>query len=158
MCPLQGAALGLFALRESSHPTSSRSPYPHDSLQQDTYEGRARARALITGRKLVGGPIATEGSIKVEPGSSRVTRPKKRVRLLPPSSSSSPVSNDTPPPSSSTTHLPSTSRTSSSTDDSALAIALAIRDAVVAAVEAFDQALEEQGLLSKAQGKRRARD
>ncbi|KIK20233.1 hypothetical protein PISMIDRAFT_13126 [Pisolithus microcarpus 441] len=82
----------------------------------------------------------------------------KQVHLLPPSSSSSPVSNETPPPSSSTTHLPLTSRTSSSTDDSALAIALAIQDTVVAAIEAFDQALEEQGLSSKAQGKHRARD
>lgn len=126
------------------------------ALQQDNFEGRARARALIAGCKVVEGQSAAEVPIKLEPGSSRVTRPKKRVRLLPPSSSNSPASNDTPPPS--TSRFPSTSRTSSTSDDSALAIALAIRGAVLAAVEAFDRALEEQGLSKKVLGKRRTRD
>ncbi|KAI5992684.1 hypothetical protein EDD15DRAFT_2367958 [Pisolithus albus] len=116
----------------------------------DTFEGRARAKALITGRKLVGGQPSTDASIKSEPGPSRVTWPRKRVRLLPPSSSSSPIPDDSP--------HPSTSRASSTPDDSALATAFAIRDAVVAAVEAFDQTLEEHRLSSKAKGKRRKRD
>ncbi|KAI5985303.1 hypothetical protein EDD15DRAFT_2200752 [Pisolithus albus] len=124
--------------------------YPLPFFQQDTFEGRARAKALITGRKLVGGQPSTEASVKSEPGPSRETRPRKRVRLLPPSSSSSPIPDDSP--------HPSTSRTSSTPDDSALATAFAIRDAVVAAVEAFDQTLEEHGLSSKAKGKRRKRD
>ncbi|KAI5989663.1 hypothetical protein EDD15DRAFT_2370344 [Pisolithus albus] len=116
----------------------------------DTFEGHARAKALITGRKLIGGQPSTDASIKSEPGPSRVTQPRKRVRLLPPSSSSSPIPDDSP--------HPSTSRTSSTPDDSALTTAFAIRDAVVAAVEAFDQTLEEHGLSSKAKGKRRKRD
>ncbi|KIK31370.1 hypothetical protein PISMIDRAFT_5836 [Pisolithus microcarpus 441] len=85
----------------------------------------------------------------------RAFEPNWHLQLVPHNlkDSSSPASNETPLPSSSTIHLPLTSRMSSSTDDSALAIALAIRDVVVAAIEAFNQALEEQGLSSKAQGK-----
>ncbi|KAI5982066.1 hypothetical protein EDD15DRAFT_2203339 [Pisolithus albus] len=106
--------------------------YPLPLFQQDTYEGRARAKALITGRKLVGGQPSTDALVKSEPGPS------------------SPIPDDSP--------LASTSRTSSTPDNSTLAIALAIHDAVVAAVEAFDQTLEEHRLSSKAKGKRRKRD
>ncbi|KAI6004802.1 hypothetical protein EDD15DRAFT_2359675 [Pisolithus albus] len=131
-------------------PWDSEHAYPLPLFQQDTYEGCTRAKALITRHKLVGGQPSTDAPIKSEPGPSCITRPRKRVHLLPPSSSSSPVPENSP--------LPSTSRTLSMPDDSTLAIALAIRDAIVAAVEAFDQTLEEHGLSSKAKGKHRKHD
>ncbi|KAI6000455.1 hypothetical protein EDD15DRAFT_2361952 [Pisolithus albus] len=95
-------------------------------------------------------PIACSGCIEVRARAITCNPAEERVRLLPPSSSSSPIPDDSP--------HPSTSRTSSTPDDSALAIAFAIRDAIVAVVEAFDQTLEEHGLSSKAKGKRRKRD
>lgn len=111
------------------------------SLYQDTFEGRARSRALIKGRKFVESQLEAGPSTKPESASTVVTRSKKRVRVESPTPSSSPASNDSPAPSSC---------------HSCVAVASAFRDVVVAAANDFVRSLENQGSSSKGQGKRRA--
>lgn len=91
----------------------------------------------------------TPTAVKPELGSKRVTRPKKaRVESSPGLDSSITRNSSTPiatPP-----HLPSTSTSCNCT--------YAFRTALVAAIEALDKSLEEQGTSKKALGKRKARD
>ncbi|KAI5985829.1 hypothetical protein EDD15DRAFT_2373716 [Pisolithus albus] len=150
MRPLQSEAFCVLALRESSFLASPSMLTLFPSYSRTLSKAAPELRRSLPAVSSLGGQPSTDTSIKSEPGPSRVTWPRKRVRLLPPSSSSSPIPDDSP--------HPSTSRASSTPDDSALATAFAIRDAVVAAVEAFDQTLEEHRLSSKAKGKRRKRD
>ncbi|KIK10818.1 hypothetical protein PISMIDRAFT_20067, partial [Pisolithus microcarpus 441] len=108
---------------------------------KDTAEGCACVKALVTGKTPVKNQTSTSGTpatIKPNPGMKHSARPKKRVRveasLLSPSASGS---NEVP-------RLTVSTPPSSSSDPS-INFTLILHSVLVAAIEALDQSLQDQG-------------
>ncbi|KIK23758.1 hypothetical protein PISMIDRAFT_10717 [Pisolithus microcarpus 441] len=124
------------------------------SLYKDTAEGRAHVKALVAGKTPVKNQASTSGTpatVKPNPGMKHSARPKKRVWVeasLPSPSASG--SNEVP-------RLTMSTPPSSSSDPS-INFTLILRSVLVAAVEALDQSLQDQGVSEKVFGKHRARD
>ncbi|KAI6169012.1 hypothetical protein EDD17DRAFT_1749454 [Pisolithus thermaeus] len=112
------------------------------SLYEDTPEGCACARALIAEEVPVEdqAPVpATPPAIKADPLSKRATRPRKKVRI------------DAPPLSPCISHANEAVSTAAltsrlSSPDPSINFALIIRSMLVAAIDAPDKSLEEQGI------------
>ncbi|KAI5990592.1 hypothetical protein EDD15DRAFT_2197913 [Pisolithus albus] len=112
---------------------------------KDTAEGHAHIKALIAGKTPVKNQASTSGTpatVKSNPGMKHSACPKKRVRveasLLSPSASGS---NEVPRLTASTPP--------SSLSDPSINFTLVLCSVLVAAVEALDQSLQDQGVSEK---------
>ncbi|KAI6119931.1 hypothetical protein EV401DRAFT_2070993 [Pisolithus croceorrhizus] len=127
--------------------------FSHPTGILNTPEGRACSKALIDVKTPVRGqaPVpATPPAVKADQLSKPATRPRKRVRVDAPS-----LSPCFSHPNEAVSTAALTSRPSS--PDPSNNFALIIRSMLVAALDALDKSLEEQGV-SKALGKRHSRD